>query len=369
MTRSLGRKFNLSPNHLPSDYRQRRSRFIQYPNGRIGRKPLLSRLLEIRNSPPIVTPTISGLHHVTAIAGDPQRNLDFYAGVLGLRLVKRTVNFDDPGTYHFYFGDAMGSPGTILTFFPWAGVPRGTRGTGEVQATSFAVPASSVSFWIDRLRASHVAAERATERFGEEVVRFADPDGMGLELIATTPLPKVAPWDKSGIPEEFAIRGLHSVTGALEGYERTAALLTDVLGYRLHSQDQNRFRFAIGDGKDPGQILDLLCTPDNHRGRSGAGSVHHIAFRAPDDVQQLAWRERLVDLGYNVSPVMDRDYFHSIYFREPGGILFEIATDPPGFALDESIDELGRNLKLPKWAESQRDRLLQILPVITVPHV
>ncbi len=312
-------------------------------------------------------PTITGLHHVTAIAGDPQRNLDFYAGVLGLRLVKRTVNFDDPGTYHFYFGDAAGSPGTILTFFPWAGIPRGTRGTGEVEATVFAIPVNSGSYWMDRLKANQVMAECLPVRFGEEVIRFSDPDGMGLELVALASPPEVTVWEDGGIPAESAIRGFQGVTGALEGYERTAKLLTEVMGYRLISQEQNRFRFTIGDGNVPGQTMDLVCMPDSHRGRLGSGSVHHIAFRTPDDAQQAGWRERLVELGYNVSPVMDRDYFHSIYFREPGGILFEIATDPPGFTVDETVQELGQNLKLPKWIEPQRERLIEILPPITLP--
>lgn len=315
-----------------------------------------------------MNPIITGLHHVTAIAGDPQRNLDFYVGVLGLRLVKRTVNFDDPGTYHFYFGDASGTPGTILTFFPWQGLPPGHRGTGEVQSTAFAIPAGSVDYWLDRLRSQRVPAERIRPaRFGEETIRFADPDGMDLELIAAAAPPETAPWDAGPVPAEHALRGFHSVTGALEGYERTANLLTEVMGYRQTAQEGNRFRFAIGEGRAPGGTLDLLCQPDRHRGRSGAGSVHHIAFRTPDGGHQAAWRRRLVELGFNVSPVMDRDYFHSIYFREPGGILFEIATEPPGFTVDEPLDELGRSLKLPPWLEPQRERIAALLPAIHLP--
>lgn len=312
-------------------------------------------------------PIISGLHHVTAIAGDPQSNLDFYVGVLGLRLVKRTVNFDDPGTYHFYFGDGSGSPGTILTFFPWAGVRRGVRGTGEIQTTAFAIPAGSKGFWLERLKANNVPAEVLEPRFGEEAIRFADPDGMGLELIAVKSPAAVSHWAGGAIPAESAICGLHGATAALEGYERTAKLITEVMGYRLVAQDRNRFRFEAGSGEGPGRTLDLVCMPDGAQGRSGAGSVHHIAFRTPDDAQQLAWRKILVEFGHNVSPVMDRDYFHSIYFREPGGVLFEIATDAPGFTVDEPFEELGTGLKLPRWVEPQRGRLLEILPPIRLP--
>jgi catechol 2,3-dioxygenase-like lactoylglutathione lyase family enzyme len=310
---------------------------------------------------------ISGLHHVTAIAGDPQRNLNFYVGLLGLRLVKRTINFDDPGSYHFYFGDARGTPGTILTFFPWPGAQRGTQGKGEVAATAFAISPASVGYWVDRLNQNHIAVEREPDRFGEEVVRFADPDGMPIELTATTPTAAVEPWGDGTVPVEHALRGFHNVSAALEGYERTAKLLTEAFGYRLVKESGNRFRFAAQGEDGAGKLIDLLCIPDGRRGSGGAGSVHHIAFRAKDDAEQLAWREKIVGLGFNVSPVMDRTYFHSIYFREPGGILFEIATDPPGFTADETLDELGNNLRLPPWMESARAQIEQVLVPITLP--
>lgn len=309
----------------------------------------------------------SGLHHVTAIASDPQRNLDFYAELLGFRLVKRTINFDDPGTYHFYYGDGPGTPGTILTFFPWSNARRGARGTGEVAATGFTIAAESIGYWLERLKTNHVTAERASQRFGEEVIRFADPDGMIIELVTSAPDAEVQPWTKSTVPAEHSLRGFHSVSAALEGYERTAKLLTDVFGYQLTQEEGNRFRYSMPAGTGPGRTIDLLCKPDSQRGRGGAGSVHHIAFRTPDDASQRKCREQLVELGFNVSPVMDRTYFHSIYFREPGGILFEIATDPPGFALDETFDELGNNLRLPPWMEKQRAQIEEILPKITVP--
>ena len=314
-----------------------------------------------------VEKTIPGLHHVTAIASDPQRNLDFYVGLLGLRFVKRTVNFDDPGSYHFYFGDARGTPGTILTFFPWPGARRGIRGAGQIEATAFSISSGSVSYWLERLKQQHVAAERIPSRFGEEVIRFVDSDGLLLELIASNSLAPVEQWPDSPIPPEHALRGFHSVSAALEGYEKTARLLTDTFGYRLIEESQNRFRFASDDDSAPGRIVDLLCLPGSGVGRVAAGSVHHIAFRARDEQEQLHRREQLVDLGYNVTPVIDRVYFHSIYFREPGGVLFEIATEPPGFTVDEAIEELGTGLRLPRWLESARSEIEKILPPIHVP--
>ena len=311
---------------------------------------------------------IRGLHHVTAIASDPQRNLDFYTGLLGLRFVKRTVNFDDPGTYHLYFGDNRGTPGTILTFFPWSGARRGSRGTGQIEATAFAISPDSVSYWLERFKQHHVTAEQTSPRFGEEVIRFIDPDGLLIELIASSSPAGIDPWPDSPVPVEHAVHGFHSVSAALEGYESTARLLTDSFGYRLTEESGNRFRFASPDDSAPGRIVDLLCLPDTGMGRVAAGSVHHIAFRAKDEAEQLKWREHLVELGYNVTPVIDRVYFHSIYFREPGGVLFEIATEPPGFTSDEKLEELGTHLRLPPWMESARSGIDKILPPIQVPR-
>ena len=310
---------------------------------------------------------IPGLHHVTAIASDPQRNLDFYAGVLGLRFVKRTVNFDDPGTYHFYLGDARGTPGTIMTFFAWPGARRGIRGTGQVDAVAFAIPKNSIGYWLERLRQEHVPAETTSPRFAEELIRFIDPDGLLIELIESAASANVEQWHGSSVSTEHSIRGFHSVSAALEGYERTAKLLTASFDYRLVNQSNNRFRFASQNETAAGRVIDLICTPDAHSGRVAAGSVHHIAFRARDDAEQRQWRERLVALGYNVTPVIDRVYFHSIYFREPGGILFEIATDPPGFTLDEDLNQLGESLRLPPWLESSRAQIEKVLPPIAPP--
>jgi len=314
-----------------------------------------------------MNPSITGLHHVTAIASDPQRTLDFYVGLLGLRFVKRTVNFDDPASYHFYFGDARGTPGTILTFFAWPGARRGIRGTGQIEAPAFAIPPNSIGYWLDRFKEHHVPAEKTPARFGEEVLRFADPDGLVIELIASISSAGPERWADSTVPVEHSLRGFHGVSIALEGYEQTATLLTETFGYRLVERLNNRFRLAAPSEAGAGRIVDLLCRPDGSPGRVAAGSVHHIAFRARDDAEQLVWRERLVDLGYNVTPVIDRTYFHSIYFREPGGVLFEIATDPPGFTLDESLEELGDQLRLPPWLEPTRSQVEEVLPAIKVP--
>lgn len=315
----------------------------------------------------MATPAITGIHHVTAIAGDPQHNLDFYTELLGLRLVKLTVNFDDPGTYHFYFGNQQGAPGSILTFFPWAGVRRGAVGNGQVSATTFAVTPDALEFWHERLSSSGTPTELGDERFGERVLRFVDPDGLPLELIGTRTARPDEAWTGAGLPPAAAICGFHSATLLEEGYEATATLLEGVMGLRPIGHEANRYRYQAGEG-GPGAIIDVVCAPDGRYGNSGAGTVHHIAWRTPDDGQQREWRRTLVSEGYNVSPVMDRTYFHSIYYREPGGILFEIATDPPGFALDEAPEHLGERLMLPPQVETHRAAVEQALPRLTLPH-
>ncbi len=307
---------------------------------------------------------IVGLHHVTAIASDPQRNLDFYTEVLGLRFVKRTINFDDPGTYHFYFGDDAGSPGTILTFFPWPHASRGSLGVGETAATAFSVPLASLPFWEKRLLEAGVPAERSGKRFDEEVLSFADPDGMRLEIAGHQDAGEARAARTSDVPAEHAIRGFFGVTLIERKYERTAAVL-NTMGFQKIGEHENRFRFAAL-GSALGNHIDLLVQPQLNHGRMGAGSVHHIAFRAADDASQLEWRDTLGATGLSVTPVLDRTYFHSIYFREPGGVLFEIATDPPGFAFDEPLESLGEALKLPPWLEKQRAEVEHILAPITL---
>jgi len=310
--------------------------------------------------------TLPGLHHVTAITAVPQENIDFYCGVLGLRLVKLTVNFDDPTSYHLYYGDELGSPGTIMTFFAWAGAPRGRVGPPQLTATSFAVPRDSLGFWKQRLQEHLVSAQSGARRFDEELLSFADPDGMRLEIVATADPGGHVPTGGPA-PPEHAIRGFHSVTLSEEGYEKTAQLLSTEMGFRAEASEGNRFRYRATTG-GLATAVDLLCAPDARRGGMGAGVVHHVAFRTPDEAQQVAWRRRIAELGYNVSPVMDRTYFHSIYFREPGGVLFEIATDPPGFTADEPEEKLGAGLLLPPWLEPRRRELEQAVPPISIPR-
>jgi glyoxalase family protein len=310
---------------------------------------------------------ILGIHHVTAIATAPQRNVDFYAGTLGMRLVKRTVNFDDPGTYHFYFGDERGTPGSLLTFFPWPLAVRGSRGVGQATTTSFSVPAESLGWWHQRLRGEGVVMEDPGERFGEELLTFLDPDGLKLELVGDAAAGGLPAWDGGPVPGEHAVRRVHSVTLSVQGYEKTAELLTGGLGFRAAGEAGSRFRFAAGAGGG-GATVDVLCVPGAPFGRVAAGTVHHVAWRVEDDDSQRRWRERLVALGQDVTPVLDRQYFHSIYFREPGGVLFEIATDPPGFTLDEPTETLGEHLKLPPWLEPSRGRIEEALPRIELPR-
>ncbi len=303
-----------------------------------------------------------GIHHITAVATDPQRNLDFYTQVLGLRLVKRTVNFDDPGTYHLYFGDRTGRPGTIITFFPWPGARRGTRGTGQVVATSFAVRAQSIGYWNDRLKKEGVIAVEKFRRFDEEGVRFVDPDGLLLELIASAHLDDVDLNFAGAAPDEFAIRAFHAPTLDVQKAKSTERLLT-IFGFDLIAKEGSRRRFASNQGSTSARV-DIIERPNGQFGNIAAGTVHHIAFRAANEEEQLHWREQITDLGLHVTPVIDRQYFHSIYFREPNGILFEIATDGPGFAIDEAVEQLGRNLKLPKLLEPERKSIEQVLPPI-----
>jgi glyoxalase family protein len=315
--------------------------------------------------------SIPGIHHITAIAGDPQQNIDFYTGVLGLRLVKVTVNFDDPEAYHLYYGDGRGRPGTILTFFSWPGAQRGRQGNSQVTAASFAVTKDSLGFWTERLAQRGVAFEKLPQRFGQPVLAFADGDGLRLELVETPLTDAVHAWEGRGIPAAFAIHGFHGATLSETGYERTSVLLTETMGFRLLGQEQNRFRYESHQSHstqlqhpEAGRTIDVICAPAGHEGRVSVGTVHHIAFRTPNDAQQRQWLAKIGGLGYNVSPVMDRVYFHSIYYREPGGILFEIATDCPGFATDEAVERLGERLQLPPWLEAQRSRIEAALPPI-----
>ncbi len=315
--------------------------------------------------------TPSGIHHVTAIASDPQRNVDFYAGVLGLRLVKRTVNFDDPTNYHFYFGDELGNPGTLLTFFPWPDARRGRQGAGQAAVTSFGIVPASLGFWIERLLRHRVEFEQPVTRFDDErVITFKDPDGLLLELVAHARV------EQSGsdrmdrladpIPSAWAIRGLYSITLWQDGHQSTSEILTGQLGFKLAREQGSIFRYTSANSS-PGSIVDLRIVPGLWRGVMGAGVVHHVAFRAGSDEIQMTVREELAADGQNVTPALDRDYFRSVYFREPGGVLFEIATDAPGFTVDEPAATLGQELKLPSWLEQRRFEIEALLPNIHLP--
>lgn len=308
----------------------------------------------------------SGIHHITAIAGDPQRNLDFYAGTLGLRLVKRTVNFDDPGTYHFYYGDRTGQPGTLLTFFPWAGAFSGRAGVGQATMTSFAVPVGSLTYWEDRLGSRQVKALERGERFGAATLRFHDPDGMALELVERRAAIGTGVHPDSPVSATSAIRRFHGATLTLRGVDRTAGVLTEVLGMAPQGQDGSYSRFGPADSSKG--VIDLLGDPTASPGSLGAGSVHHVAFRATDSAQQLQLRGNALGHTLSVTPVVDRQYFQSIYFREPGGVLFEVATDGPGFLIDEPEATLGEALKLPPQYEAQRATIESILPPISLPR-
>jgi glyoxalase family protein len=306
--------------------------------------------------------TIKGLHHVIALCGDPRSNHRFYTGVLGLRLVKRTVNFDDPETYHLYYGDGAGSPGTILTFFPWLGMPQGRLGTGQAITTAFRAGEASLEWWMKRLEENKVPFRGPLKRFEEAFIEFRDPDGLGLEIVS---LPGSAPatseWKLSPVPPEHALRGFHTVTLSEAAYEATRALVSGPMGFRSEGEENGRLRFQA-PGAGEASLLDILSQPGGRHGLQGSGTVHHIAFRVDDEKAQLGWREKLLQSGFNVSPVMDRSYFHSIYYREPGGVLFEIATNVPGFATDEPPGSLGEKLMLPPQFESRREQIARDLP-------
>jgi glyoxalase family protein len=305
-----------------------------------------------------------GIHHVTAISGDPVRNLRFYTRDLGLRLVKKTVNFDDPSTYHFYFGDRTGHPGTVLTFFPWTNATAGRRGVGQASQTAFRVPLRSIGYWTNRLIERGISHQTPEKRFGETVLAFADQDGTALALVGIAGAENEPGWTNGEIPSEHAIRGFQGVTLLLDSAPKTAAILTDVFGFSEVAREGSVIRFAsVGEAR--GGVVDLHEAAGFPRHHRGQGSVHHIAFRAADDVQLAAMSEKLIrDHGRHPTEVKDRNYFRSIYFREPGGVLFEIATDIPGFAIDESIEALGRDLKLPGFLESRRKEIEELLPVL-----
>jgi len=298
---------------------------------------------------------IDGIHHITAFAGDPQRNVDFYTGILGMRMIKKTVNFDDPKTYHLYYANEYGTPGTVLTFFPEEGMSKGSHGVGMQRTTSFSVHSSSLSYWENRLEKFKVQYKNPEKRFNDEVVLyFEDPDGLGLELIFNENDTRSG-FTYGHIPLEFSIKGFYSAELLEESYELTAGLLTEQMNHFLIAEKGNRFRFGTSDS--PGSYIDIVCADDLVRGVSGSGTIHHIAFNTPSDQTHEQVREKISQRRLRPTPVIDREYFKSIYFREPGGVLFEIATSGPGFTIDENFDELGSSLKLPPQHEHMRAEL------------
>jgi glyoxalase family protein len=306
----------------------------------------------------------SGIHHVTSIAGSARRNLDFYTSTLGLRLVKKTVNFDAPTSYHFYYGDSAGRPGTILTFFAWEGSAPGRLGIGETQETVFSIPEGSIGYWTQRLIERGVAHDPPVKRFGATTLAFRDQDGTRLALTGVKGLEATHEWSAGGVPAEHAIRGFHGVSLLLAEAGPTAAILTDVFGFAAGGSEGATQRYQA-PGVGLGGLIDLRTAGEFLPARQGAGSVHHIAFRAADDAEQAAMVGKLVqDHHLQVTEQKDRNYFRSVYFREPGRVLFEIATDPPGFAIDESPDSLGRALKLPPFLEGRRASIEAALPAL-----
>lgn len=305
-----------------------------------------------------------GIHHVTAIASNPQKNVDFYTKVLGLRLVKQTVNFDAPHVWHLYYGDEQGAPASIMTFFPWPGVMPGKEGAGLTTATAFSVPPESIGFWQQRMKQLGVETKDIFTRGNQEVLTVFDNDGMRLELVASVG-DKRSGWDGvSDIPQEHAVRGLHEVTLSERAIDPTAGMLTNLLGMDLSDESNTSAVFEMGEGGAGASVNVVGGVAE--RGLQAGGTVHHVAFRAPDLPTMELWQQELLSRGVSVTQIMDRQYFKSIYFREPGGVLFEIATDDPGFDIDEPLLELGKKLKLPPWLEPSREQIQNSLPKIEV---
>jgi len=303
---------------------------------------------------------VTGIHHITALAGNAQPNIDFYCGILGLRLVKKTVNFDDPGTYHFYYGNEAGSPGTILTFFPWEGTRPGRVGTGMATEIGYSVAEGSLEFWEKRFDENKIKYKKTNERFGEKFIWFEDPDGLQLTLITPNEPDKRKPWTTAEVNEKVATRGFHSITLTLQNIKGTADILTGIFGYKFLKQENDRFRFTT-DAIEGANIVDLVEAPDVQRGFVAGGTNHHIAFRVQDDDILMTFREKVESHGLDITGKIDRNYFFSLYFREPGGVIFELASNNPGFTVDEPLNELGTHLKLPSQYESMRGQLEKIL--------
>jgi glyoxalase family protein len=315
-------------------------------------------------------PSVTGLHHITAIAGPPQENLDFYAGVLGMRLVKRSVNQDDPGTYHLFYADAEGHPGTDLTFFPWSQVAPSRDGHGLSSEVSLTVAPGTLEYWGHRLERYGTTIARVETRFGDRVMPLVDPHGLRVALVerAAAATRQFTPWDSSPVPPERQIRGLEAARMREREIGPTTAFLTDVLGFTFLAEERGWHRYGASAGGS-GAYVDVQEDPAARRGAWGVGSVHHLAWRVDDEPHQLAVRERIERAGRRPTPVIDRFWFKSVYFLEPGGVLFELATDGPGFGVDEDPQRLGEALVLPPWLDVQRAAIQSMLPPLIYPPV
>jgi glyoxalase family protein len=307
-----------------------------------------------------------GIHHVTAIAGHPQQNIDFYTGLLGLRLVKLTVNFDYPNTYHLYYGDELGRPGTVLSFFAWPGASRSSRGSGQAVAVAFSIPEGSLNYWGEHLSRHGIRVTHPPARFDEQMFSFYDPDGLQIDMVAHRDTGMYPARSAGPIPPAYAIRGIYGVTLLEANHEHTHTFLTEVLSFRLVKAEGNRFRYEVGNG-GPGTILDLLSFPGIPPGQAALGTIHHLAWRTPENEQQQVLQQNLTSQRINLTPGIDPLYFPSYSFREPGGVLFEIAALLPGFTIDEPPEQLGAHLILPPWLANRRTELQQVLPPLRLP--
>ena len=315
------------------------------------------------------TARVHGIHHVTAIAGDPQENLNFYAGVLGMRLVKRTVNQDDPGTYHFFFADAAGHPGTDLTFFPWPRAASGRKGAGQIVEVALAVPPGSFPYWRERLMRHGIQPQEPELRWGEHALPFADPHGLSVALVESDGAVQrpFSPWTGGPVPAEYQVRGLHAVRLWVRQLGPSEQLLTDVLGFSKQGQEDGWHRYGV-DGGGSGCFLEIREVPNAPSGAWGPGTIHHVAWRVHDEAEELEVRSRVAAAGCRPTPVIDRFWFKSVYFLEPGGVLYELATDGPGFAADEPPEHLGERLVLPPWLEPHRQQIEALLPPVQLPY-
>lgn len=313
-----------------------------------------------------MTPSVHGLHHVTCIAGDAQENLDFYVSLLGMRLVKKSVNQDDPGTYHLFYADRVGNPGTDFTFFPWPNMEPGRLGIGLTTETSFAVPPGSLAYWQERLGQYGVDYGTPGQRFGEQTLAFKDPHGLQLALVETADERLFVPWENSPVPSECQLRGMHAVQLWERQLGPTETVLTELMGFSQVGSEDGWQRYGV-EGGVSGALIEIKELPDERRGQWGTGSVHHVAWRVKDSEEQMALREMLLRAGLRPTPQIDRFWFKSVYYKEPGGVLFELATDGPGFDRDEDMEHLGEQLILPPWLEPNRNEIEAALPTLAMP--